>query len=232
MKTEIIQLNDIDFERMKLIKETFKWYGNQDHSRWVFKDHKNTLGSQKNIYLKLWNPTYIRRENILKAIESGFLDEKISPAFYGLIFHNGICRGYALQECKRNLKLDMIEEYYSLIKERTKQTQYFHIQFSPCHVMKYQGKFSLIDLEGFFPISDIEKMPQLYCYFDYKDYEDFVLSLYNQSFSHSNSYRIPDDGQKKFREIHPFLRITQSFLMPVRNIFHQKRDKHINQIYR
>jgi hypothetical protein len=232
MQTQIFPLNEIDISRMKLIKETYIWHGNQDHSRWVFKD--NATENRSKCYFKIWNPTYIRRDNLLKAIESGFLDDETCPAFSGFIFHKGLCRGYVMNECKPDLKLELNDGYYKLIKEKSKYTGYFHIQFSPCHVMKYEGRFSLIDLEGIFPISELDKMPEYFCYFDYRDYEYFITGLYNESAidSDGNHRYLSVHGKKYFRKIHPFFRINQSLLLIAWNTFRKKRGNHIRQIAR
>jgi hypothetical protein len=232
MELETFQLKDIEIGRMKLIKETCTWHGNQDHSRWVFKDSKKSSINSDKHYFKIWNPTYIRRDNLLKALEAGFLDEQTTPALSGLIVHKGLCRGYVMKECKPDLKLSLNESYYKLIKEKSKYTGFFHIQFSPCHVMKYEGRFSLIDLEGIFPLSELDKMPEYFCYFDYKDYEDFITGLYNESAmdSEKNHRYLYVHGKKHFRKIHPFFRINQSLLLRAWNTFREKRGNHIRQI--
>ena len=72
-------LENIDFSQLTLIKERSKKYKAQDHSRWVYKDVKN------NLYYKMWNPTYIRKDNILKGISNGFYDIETTPALMGTI---------------------------------------------------------------------------------------------------------------------------------------------------
>jgi len=39
----IISLDTIDVESMKIISERTKFYVNQDHSRWVYYDESNNL---------------------------------------------------------------------------------------------------------------------------------------------------------------------------------------------
>ena len=88
-------LDEIDVTKFKTIKDRQKWYNNQDHSRWVFYDEVNKL------YYKIWNDTYIRRNTIVNAFELGFYDVDMLPALKGLIFWEGICRGYVMKECEK-----------------------------------------------------------------------------------------------------------------------------------
>jgi len=139
-RLKYISLDTLDVPSFELIKQRVSSYHNQDHSRWVFrKDGK---------YYKVWNDTYIRRNNILSGIASGFYDDDTCPALYGLIFWNGVCRGYVMEECENYDKLD--DSFYNLIKERTANTGYFTYDFCEQHVKKYNGKYTLIDLEGIY----------------------------------------------------------------------------------
>jgi hypothetical protein len=73
-----IALAEIDLQSLTPCKVTAKWYGTQDHSRWVLRSPGDGLSGAS--YYKIWNPTYVRRDNILAAIESGFYDERTVPA--------------------------------------------------------------------------------------------------------------------------------------------------------
>jgi hypothetical protein len=209
MKYHTFPLTDIDIMNLKLVRETVIWYGKQDHSRWVFKSTRKTrFGDMGDLYFKVWNPTYIRRDNILTAIDNGFYDEQITPALTGLIFHKGICRGYVMKKCTRNWTLELDEEYDKLIKERSAKTGYFSYQYSPYHTMRYKGLPSLVDLEGFYRISAIVKLPEYHCHFDYKDYEDFIVDLYNEQVrvpGAQNPY-IANHGRPQFCKTHPIMR--------------------------
>jgi hypothetical protein len=233
MEPDIVQLNDIDIGKMRLVKETFKRYGTQDHSRWVFKDKNNLNGKSKNIYFKIWNPTYIRRDNILKAIEAGFLDETIAPALSGIIFHKGSCRGYVMYESESDWKLELDDNFYEEVKQKSIDTEFFHIQFSPCHVMKYNGKFGLIDLEGIFPLCELPNMTGYHCNFDYKDYENFITDLYNRTINKGNErLYLPARDRPQFRKFPPFVRVGQFMALKAMVFFQKNRGMHIHRIER
>tara|TARA_Y100000385_G_scaffold290201_1_gene362399 strand:- start:6777 stop:8267 length:1491 start_codon:yes stop_codon:yes gene_type:complete len=139
-KIKYISLDTIDVSSFQLIKERVSHYQNQDHSRWVFK--------KDNLYYKIWNETYIRKNNIINGILSGFYDKTTCPALYGLIFWEGICRGYIMHECNDYDRLD--EEFFKLIKNKTANTKCFTYDFCEQHVKKYKGQYTLIDLEGIY----------------------------------------------------------------------------------
>lgn len=101
MNFETFQLADIDFTTLKLTKENVFWDGNRDDSRWMFRStRRSRVADQRDLYFKVWNPTFIRRDNILTGIDIGFYDELTT--------------------------LEMVEEFYRLIKQRSARTGYFH----------------------------------------------------------------------------------------------------------
>ncbi|WP_221249214.1 hypothetical protein [Desulfuromonas versatilis] len=213
-----IELSDIDLDRLALVKEVYDWYGEQDHSRWVFKSGNiSWSGKPQEVYLKIWNPTHVRRDNILQGIDSGFYDEQTTPALKSVIFHRGVCRGYVMGKCRPVRSLSLNERFFSLIKARTRTTGFFHAQFNPSHVMKYGGSYSLIDLEGIFPIDALPCLHKMKCYFDYKDYEDFVFKIYSSKAEPVALAEMGDSYKNKsyFRKINPVLRFSQSILNSV-----------------
>ena len=156
-------LENIDFSQLTLIKERSKKYKAQDHSRWVYKDVKN------NLYYKMWNPTYIRKDNILKGISNGFYDIETTPALMGTIFYEGICRGYIMKQVKRiNNPSD---KFYNIIKQKTLSSGCFYFDYCEKHIMSYNNKPCLIDLEGIYPISELK---------------NFLNHKYNSSFADNN----------------------------------------------
>lgn len=175
MKYETFQLADIDLAKLKLTKENVFWDGNRDHSRWMFRTTKRSgLTDKRDLYFKIWNPTFIRRDNVLIGIERGFYDELTTPALVGPIFHKGICRGYVTKKCTKNWNLEMDEEFYRLIKKRSAETGYFHCQFSPYHMMRYMKAYTLIGLEGIYPFQALS-----WAKLSYKNYEAFIAGLCN-----------------------------------------------------
>ena len=177
MKHDVWCLADVAIPELALVREVVRWFADQDHSRWVFRlPKRDPLAGGRDLYLKIWNPTYVRRDNLLRGIDAGFYDDRTAPALKALIFHRGVCRGYVMDRCRPNRQLDAA--FYGLVKERTARTHYFHIQFSPYHMMRYERAYSLIDLEGIYPLADLLTMPLVHAKFDWPDYERFVRALF------------------------------------------------------
>lgn len=172
-----IDLRDIDLSALRLVKETYQWFGDQDHSRWVFQSRASSD------YFKIWNPTYIRRDHLLRGLDLGFYDATTVPALQGLITADGICRGYAMHKCtpvrERNL------DFHFVVLERTAHTCLFSVQYSRYHAMQYGDRFSLIDLEAVHPLSELRNLASRYqCVFDDPEYERFVIDLYGRMYPH------------------------------------------------
>tara|TARA_Y100000593_G_C4282338_1_gene323455 strand:+ start:913 stop:1434 length:522 start_codon:yes stop_codon:yes gene_type:complete len=170
MKYDIINLDSFNPLEMKLIKSREKWYGKDDHSRWVFEDN--------GLFYKLWNETYVRRDNVKQGIDCGFYDETIVPSLVSLIYNEGICRGYVTKECKKH-ESD-INSFYKKIEEKTKNTNFFVYDYTEKHVMDYNGEFSLIDLEGIVPLSEYDDVAndRFHASFASEKYRRFVCELY------------------------------------------------------
>ena len=84
--------------------------------------------SSHNWYAKIWNPTYVRRDNVLRALDAGFYDDQTTPALAALIVHQGVCRGYLTHACRPCYVLD--PAYHRVIMENTRSTGLFNVQFS------------------------------------------------------------------------------------------------------
>lgn len=170
MDYETISLDSFDPLKMVLVKSREKWYGNEDHSRWVFKND--------GLYYKIWNETYVRKDGVKIGLDCGFYDEAIVPSFVGLIYYKNICRGYVTKKCDECL--DDITSFNNLIKEKTKNTKFFIYDISNKHVMKFKDKFSLIDLEGVYPLSSYEDIANdtFHATFSSENYKKFVYELY------------------------------------------------------
>lgn len=127
------------------------------------------------MFFKIWNETYIRRDNILNGLEVGFYDEKTVPALEGIIVSNGVCRGYVMYACIG--KGVRAPEFYKLLKERTRGTGYFNYQIGRSHIRRYRDQYSLIDLEGIYPLCECMRLSDYYARFDDSEYETFVKGL-------------------------------------------------------
>ena len=171
----IISLDTIDVESMKIISERTKFYVNQDHSRWVYYDESN------NLYYKLWNETYIRKNNVITGFLSGFYDMELVPSFVGFIFWEGVCRGYVTKGCDEYNQVD--DNFYQKIKDRTEKFGYFAYDFCPQHIYKFEDKLTLVDLEGIYHMSQYEEKSSEHInlqipgeFVEYKPYKKFIES--------------------------------------------------------
>jgi hypothetical protein len=77
--------------------------------------------------------------------------------------------------CQNNSVED--PSFFELIKQKTRETGYFHVQYSRYHVKLFEGKPSLIDLEGVYPLRDLSKVTLHHSEFDSPAYELFVRRL-------------------------------------------------------
>jgi hypothetical protein len=176
-----LQLADIDLSELKLVKETCHWFGAHDHSRWLFKTRGRGASGKDGFYYKIWNPTYVRRDHLLRGLECGFYDETIIPAFHAVIFSQGICRGYVMRKCLPHRRKDPI--FHASVLEKTAQTGFFCVQYSRFHTMRYGEKSSLVDLEAIHPLAELPLLSSHYhCFFDDLEYERFVINLYSDAF--------------------------------------------------
>ena len=153
------------------------WRGKQDHSRWLYEDRKT------NRIFKVWNHSYVRRDNLLMALKAGFYDGLI-PAFEGLIFQDGVCMGYVMKKCKRHPESDRLEKQIGkTIVERTQRTQLFAYDFGKEKIYEFNGKPCLIDLEGVYRLDeyrDREKEHEQLIggkFIRYGNYKDFLKEL-------------------------------------------------------
>ena len=153
-KIKIVSLDTIDIRNMTPVYERAKYYGPHDYSRWVFRDEHTRH------YYKIWNETYVKSNNIISGLLSGFYDETTVPALKGLIFWEGKCRGYIMDDLGDvSNKGDMISDqnyndYHNFILEKVKKTQYFPHDFCQKHVRVYKNGYSLMDLEGIYHIEE------------------------------------------------------------------------------
>ena len=155
-KIKIISLDTIDVKKMTPIYERSKYWGELDFSRWVFRDETT------NLYYKIWNDTYVKRNGIISGLISGLYDETTVPALVGIIFWEGVCRGYVMKHLGDvHKKEDMISDedypqFYNHILNKVKQTNYFPYDLCQKHMRKYKNKISLMDLEGVHHIDEYE----------------------------------------------------------------------------
>lgn len=175
MQIANLELSDIDVASLKLHKVVRRHIGGQDHSRWVLSG-PNETNAKGRLYYKIWNPSYIRRDNIIGALDSGFYDVRTVPALRALIFSHGVCRGYVMRECRPLKSFD--PSFFRLVLDRTAGTNYFAVQFGHAHSMLCEGEISMIDLEGVYPIKELDLIRRHHSAFASARYAKFVAALY------------------------------------------------------
>jgi hypothetical protein len=175
MRYPTIQLTEIPLRELTPYNVTLAHFGTQDHCRWVLRDVQPA--SLDTLFYKVWNPTYVRRDNILAAIEATFYDEQLVPALSAVIVHKGLCRGYVM---KQGLVDDEVltPAFRDLVYARTRQTGYFNVQFGYRHAMQFRGTTSLFDLEGAYRIQEYPILSKYHCRFADPDYEKLVAGMY------------------------------------------------------
>jgi hypothetical protein len=176
MKIETIDYSEIAFADMHVVRKRIRWVDGQDHSRWVLKGpSRSSRAPGARLYYKVWNPSYVRRDNILDGLHSGFYDRTVAPALVALIFEGDVCRGYVMEECTKYGKIP--RAFYELIKEKTVQTGHFLYDLTGCNIMRFSDRFSLIDLESIYPLREATNLGAHHCRFACKAYETFVMSI-------------------------------------------------------
>ena len=193
-------LDEIDVSKFQSIKSREKWYDYQDHSRWIFYDKKNKL------YYKLWNDTYVRRDTIIEAFESGFYDEQLLPALKGIIVWEGVCRGYVMEECENYGIMDV--NFFNDIKTRTQNSNMFAYDLCPNHIFKYKGKTTIIDLEGVYNLNEYETKTKEHHslgipgrFVEYEPYEKYINKLNYKPLSEEQFLNMPLQKGKGGKEI-------------------------------
>lgn len=152
----------------------------QDHARAVYRTPPDfVLNNESDFYIKVWEESYIRRDNLLRALKAGFYDETTVPALRGSIQHAGFCRGYIMRAGK-TMRFGH-RKFYNLIKTKTIQTHYFHVQYSRYNTLKIDNRPSLIDLEAIYPLADLPLIVNHHSVFDSAAYARFVARQYAQN---------------------------------------------------
>jgi hypothetical protein len=170
-----IDLSAINLRQLLPVRQVLRHYGTQDHSRWIF---RGTLpGMDESVYVKVWNPSYVRQNTLPAALEASFLAPDTTPALRGIVTSDGLCRGYVMAECRRRVKMSW--RFFQLICRRTLESGFFAVQFSPAHTLRLKGRFSMIDLEGVYPLEKLNLVQEHYSAFAYRPYAEFVARHLN-----------------------------------------------------
>ncbi len=185
---DVFKYEDLDFKSYKQVKHK--------DSRWGSENHNRTIYQTDEYFVKVWDEDYIRINTLPQAFASGFYDSTIVPNFVGLIYdENNICRGYVTKECKQLFtKEDSLEqklvrltdksqshfnEMLVKVKIKTIESRYFSYDFCKNHTYEFEGKPTLIDLEGIYHIDEYTNLN--------KHHYETYLSAGN--FIEDNSYK-------------------------------------------
>jgi len=141
----VFKYEDLDFNSYKQVKHK--------DSRWGEENHNRTIYQTDEYFVKVWDEDYIRANTLQSAFASGFYDSTIVPNFVGIIYdENDICRGYITKESTPSE--EHFEELFKRIKLKTINTNYFTYDFCKNHTYEFEGKPTLIDLEGIYHIDE------------------------------------------------------------------------------
>ena len=165
----VFKYEDLDFKSYKQVKHKDSRWGKENHNRTIYQTDK--------YFVKVWDEDYIRANTLPQAFASGFYDSTIVPNFIGLIYdENNTCRGYVTEECKQlwtrehslEQKLvrleDKSQEYFDemVTKVKIKTMESFHFAYDFCenHIYEFEGKPTLIDLEGVYHCNEYDNLHQ------------------------------------------------------------------------
>ena len=97
MEIQFLKFNEQRIRHMRLVRERLNRYGDQDHQRWTYR-RRGFKGRM--LYYKIWNPTYVRRNNMIDAIKAGFYDDVLTPALRAILLDDTGMRGYVTAACR------------------------------------------------------------------------------------------------------------------------------------
>ena len=167
----VFKYEDLDFNSYKQVKHKDSRWGSENHNRTIYQTDK--------YFVKVWDQDYIRANTLPTAFASGFYDSTIVPNFVGMIYdEDNICRGYVTEECQqlftkdetdradtgsRLVRLtpksdDYFKQIFTKIKYKTIQSNSFAYDFCEYHTYEFEGKPTLIDLEGVYSCEDYHSL--------------------------------------------------------------------------
>jgi len=137
---------------------------------------------------------YVRRNNLKNGLDAGFYDERLIPAFRGLILdEDEVCRGYVMAAMEKG-RIPPDKEFLQRIKKKTQESGYFFYDSWRANIMEYKGMPCLIDLESVYPVSEYafrkEQNKDMYRQRDHliknPAYREFVEKLYKDTCHNAN----------------------------------------------
>ena len=155
-----IQINDIDFNAYKCIKDKYdRVVDGISHGRAIYFDSTNQL------YYKIFHPEYCRIDNFRKAINANFF-EGLAPALTDLICDRwGEVVGYVTKagpllspnEFDNHL---IPRDFFRILKNRIKESGMFFYDLVPHNIILIDGNPSLIDLESVYNLDEYNTLSE------------------------------------------------------------------------
>ena len=152
-----INLNDIDTTRCRVILDKVgRVVGGVNQGRLVIHDE------EKDLYYKIFDKDYCRRENFIKAYKAGFFGGSprriLAPALKSLIMDGDEVIGYASEAgTPLGTEFDEIpKEFYKRILDKAEDTKMFFYDLVASNVIRTKnGELSLIDLESVYGLDEL-----------------------------------------------------------------------------
>ncbi len=150
-----INLTDIDTTHCRVVLDKAgRVVDGVNHGRQVIHDE------EKDLYYKIFDDDYCRRENFERALRLGFFDG-LAPALHSVIVHpelNDEIVGYATEAgTPLGTEFDEIpKEFYEKVLDRAKETKMFFYDLVASNVIRTKdGELSLIDLESVYDLDEL-----------------------------------------------------------------------------
>ena len=156
-----IDINDIDIGKCEVILDKAgRVVDGVNHGRQVIQDE------EKDLYYKIFDQDYCRRQNFQDALNAGFFDE-LAPAFVAVIvddiwidewlIENSIV-GYVTEGgTPLGSEFDEIpKEFYEKVLDKAKETKMFFYDLVASNIIRTKdGELSLIDLESVYNLDEL-----------------------------------------------------------------------------
>ena len=150
MMLDNINLKDIDLNSFEIIlNKAGRVVDGINHGRMVLKGD--------GVYYKIFDKDYCRRENFVKALESGFFDE-VAPALQSLIVDGEDIVGYVCESGEIiGSEFDKVpDDFYQKVLSLVNQKKMFFYDLVSLNIIRTKsGELSLIDLESVYDIEEL-----------------------------------------------------------------------------
>lgn len=181
------RLDTIDLRSLRLMVERNVWRNGHDHSRWIF---QSRAGPEPLVY-KIWNPSYIRRDNILTGLETGLYTADTVPALRAVIMSDGMCRGYVMAKGQRNRS--PAPHLARALWMATWRSGHFLAQYRVSHTILCEGQPSLIDLEAVHPVHGEQDWPIAKINIEDPDYERLIRTMQTRDLAEEEVTAMAED---------------------------------------